>query len=399
MALYEDILGAIDDYKPSGQTDQGSHQISLTIKPMVAAGGGGATPAGVGGAEAGNAALTSTSSPSAVGPPAPVLSLGQQQILSKNPQLPGNPLGAYTDAQYEAQIAQQKNQYMTQYLDILKQLGWMDENNQFIPGAIQTNAERQRSDFGKQLEQSIQDVTAGAQRGNTLFSGRRAFNESQARNPFLTALSRLESDTANQVGGLFEQLGLLNQGFSTQQMLLLAEAAARAAQSIRDKGSQSAGINENVGGSPGSVNMGVPGVDLPAGTVAAPYSPPPGQGELQQVIIPGAETPYSTGANSPAGSPAAAIPEFTGTPTVSTVGGPIPGGVYRAERQFGADYDPAMAAAAVQQAAAGISSASAPQYQPVEPAAPPPAPVAPITQSMQNYYDAVAERIRRLMEG
>jgi hypothetical protein len=71
--------------------------------------------------------------------------------LSRDPTLPQTPLGQYTDSQYEAQIAQLRAQTSRKYNDILKQLGYMDPSTgAFIPGQVETQANRQRADLGYQ---------------------------------------------------------------------------------------------------------------------------------------------------------------------------------------------------------------------------------------------------------
>src|SRR5688500_7961242 len=101
----------------------------------------------------------------------PALTSSAQQ-LPKNPMLPQHPLGAYTDAQFEAQDAILRAQVAKQYADILRQLGYVDpKTGQFIPGDVEQQAMKTRSELGRSKDLATEEQTYISQRNGTLFSG------------------------------------------------------------------------------------------------------------------------------------------------------------------------------------------------------------------------------------
>src|SRR5215831_9036155 len=117
--------------------------------------------------------------PALVGPPvnpaAGVGGFGDPNVgtINRNPMLPQSPLGAYTDAQYLQENAALRNDIATRYGNIIQQLGYTDENGNYIPGSVEVNANRQLSDLQNSLRLADEDVTNQARAGGTLFSGLR----------------------------------------------------------------------------------------------------------------------------------------------------------------------------------------------------------------------------------
>lgn len=236
MALYEQIQDALGNYTPGA-----GEEISLKIKPaglatesapqpsnLTMAPTASATQAGGGGGGAG-------ATPAATPQPVQSIVPGAGQALQRNPQLAGAPAGAYTDAQFEAGRAAAQHQFQQTYFDILQQLGFIGDDGQFVPGLVETQAARQRADLQRSQALAAEGVTQQARRGGTVFSGRRAVNQARAEHPFVQALAQLESELPLTLGNLFQQAQGARSGFEVQLMGLLADAAARQAQAIREQ--------------------------------------------------------------------------------------------------------------------------------------------------------------------
>jgi hypothetical protein len=147
--------------------------------------------------------------------------------LPKNPQLPGNPLGVYTDAQFAADDAALRASTQRDYGDVLQQLGYTDENGNYIPGLVEIGADRQRTDLNRSLGLAAEGVTRQAQRQGTLFSGRRGEETGRAEHPYRTGLAQLEEDLPRQLGTLYEHATNILSNYTTGRNQLLAAAAGR----------------------------------------------------------------------------------------------------------------------------------------------------------------------------
>jgi|SRR5215831_19127938 len=159
-----------------------------------------------------------------------------QQAGPGNPMLPQMPATGDLDSQYLAEEAQLRASVAQQYADILQQIGYTDQNGNFIPGSISVGAGRQAEDLQRQSDLAAEDVTNQAQVSGTLFSGVRARDTARAQQPYQSALARLGVDTPIQIGGLYEHAaGLLDQ-YTLQNNLYLAAMAQRRAAAIAQAG-------------------------------------------------------------------------------------------------------------------------------------------------------------------
>jgi hypothetical protein len=161
--------------------------------------------------------------------------MGSPLQLAKNPTLPDHPLGAYTDAQYEAEMAKLRAQTSRTYADILQKLGFMDDKGQFIPGSIETGAWRDRLAAQRGQGLAIEGVTNEAQRGGTLFSGLRADNQARAEHPFVQAMADLDVNTPLALSEQYRNAGTLMEDYQIGQNSLLASAAQRRSASLMDQ--------------------------------------------------------------------------------------------------------------------------------------------------------------------
>jgi hypothetical protein len=221
--------------------------------------------------------------------------LPPQQHLSRNPQLPQHPLGAYTDAQFEAQNASLRAEIARRHQDILRQLGYVDDNGNFVMGDVETEANRQRSDLTRNMGLAREGVTNEAQRQGTLFSGRRGTETGRAEFPYAQGISALGVSVPRTLSDLYEQAGGLVDEYTLRQNQLLADAATRAAAGIitnpggagapsAQGGSSAPSVTASAGGGSSSGGLPEPGPNMP---VQADPAPPYFTGGVQPNPLPG----------------------------------------------------------------------------------------------------------------
>lgn len=189
--------------------------------PRLTMGGGGAAPAmpRLGATPGASADRNYSGFGSAVKP---------SQRLSQNPMLITHPLGAQTDAEYEAAIAQLQQRISSQYAGILRELGFVDSEGNFTQGLLETEAARQRAELERQQALAREQVTQNAQRGGTVFSGRRAVLQAQAEQPYVSGLANLETQLSQAIGDRYTQASDLMRQFTVDRDALIAAAAQRA---------------------------------------------------------------------------------------------------------------------------------------------------------------------------
>jgi hypothetical protein len=157
--------------------------------------------------------------------------------LGRNPTLPQHPLGAYTDSTYEAAQAELAHQTQQQYNDILKQLGYTDENGNFVMGDVETEAARQHASLGRDEDLARRDVTNQMQQQGTLFSGYRGLQQARMTEPMETGRAQLLLDTPKTLADLYGKAAGVLSDYTIQQNKLIADAATRrSAQLATDPG-------------------------------------------------------------------------------------------------------------------------------------------------------------------
>lgn len=153
--------------------------------------------------------------------------------LPENPQLPGAPMGAYTDPMYEAERAGLEQDIRSRYAQVLKQLG-MTQGGVHIPGTLETEAGQQRTDLSRQLGLTREGVVQDLAGRGALWSGRRATEENLATHPILQSMADLELGQTRGLADLQDQgRGILGE-YNTRNLAMLAEAAQRAAGRIAE---------------------------------------------------------------------------------------------------------------------------------------------------------------------
>jgi len=153
--------------------------------------------------------------------------LPQNMWLQRNPQLPQTPMGQYTDSQYEQDIAQAQHDMATQYADILQQLGYVDQNGNFIQGSVESQANRQQADLQRQMQLADEQVTQQHQQLGTLFSGLRGTDQARAEYPMVTGISDLMTQTPLTLQQLYEKAAGLTDTYNLAQNQALINAANR----------------------------------------------------------------------------------------------------------------------------------------------------------------------------
>jgi hypothetical protein len=144
-----------------------------------------------------------------------------------NPQLPPVPQGEWSDASYLADEARLRAETISKYHDVLQQLGYTDDQGNYIPGIVDVEANRRRGDLGRSIDQAALGITRNAQREGTLFSGIRADRTGEAEFPYRTELSQLEEDVPRQLSALYEQAGGLLSDYTLGRNQLIGQAAQR----------------------------------------------------------------------------------------------------------------------------------------------------------------------------
>lgn len=170
----------------------------------------------------------------------PVTAVPPGHQMKRNPQLPQHPLGAYTDAQYEAAVAALRSNVAKQYADVLQKLGYQDEQGNFIQGSVETEANRQKSLLQRSMGLAREDVTHQHQQQGTLFSGIRGTDQARAEFPYADQIGQLGVNTPLTLAQLHEQASGLMSDYTIQDNQLLASAAQRAAARIQAQPSAAA---------------------------------------------------------------------------------------------------------------------------------------------------------------
>lgn len=173
------------------------------------------------------------------------------QRLPRNPMLPQHPVSAAYDAQYAADEAVLRANISRSYADILQQLGYSDDQGNFIPGSISTNAARQQTDYQRSSDLAAEGVTQQSQREGTLFSGYRGTETARQQYPFQQQILDLGINVPMQLSSLYEQAAGLTDQYTLQNNQLLAGAAQRAAAAITSSGGGFSGGGGGGGGGGG----------------------------------------------------------------------------------------------------------------------------------------------------
>jgi hypothetical protein len=124
-----------------------------------------------------------------------------------------------------------RQQIMSQYNDVLQQLGYVNPQGGYVMGDVQLAAERQRRDLLREQGLAELGVTNQMQGAGTLFSGYRAQELARATQPMVSGLADINVALPRQLGGLYEDaMGILREYEVGRNQLLLDAAARRQAE-------------------------------------------------------------------------------------------------------------------------------------------------------------------------
>jgi hypothetical protein len=215
--------------------------------------------------------------------------------LSKNPMLSQSPLGAYTDAQYEGDLAVLQNDIAKRYANEIQKLGYTDEQGNVIPGSLEVEANRNMTEYERQKGLAAEGVTQESQRQGTLFSGYRGTQQGRAEFPWSNAMARTQTDLGLGLGGARENIAGLMGEYSARMQQLLGLAAGRRAAAITNNppgpGGNPPGGGPPGGGPPagGGPGEGEPGSTVPPVTPNTTGADPNAYGGVQSGLLPGDE--------------------------------------------------------------------------------------------------------------
>jgi hypothetical protein len=209
--------------------------------------------------------------------------------MSRNPMLSQSPLGAYTDAKYEADLATLQNDIAKRYATEIQKLGYTDEQGNVIPGSLEVEANRNMTEYQRQMGLAGEGVTQESQRQGTLFSGYRGTQQARAEFPWSNAMARTQTDLGLNLAGSRENIAGLMGEYSARMQGYLADAAARRAAAITQAGTGTGNANNPPGG--GGPPGGGPG-DTTTDTT-----------DTTDTTTPQGEQPYQIPNELPRGSP------------------------------------------------------------------------------------------------
>ena len=277
--------------------------------------------------------------PALVGPPvSPALDMPPgwtpPSAVSRNPMLPQSPLGAYTDAAYQQALAARNQAYNQDWQNTIGQLGYTDDQGNYIPGSVEVNANRQISDLQNSLRLADEATTNQMRDQGTLFSGYRGTAQARAEYPYAQGIASLLTDTPNTLMGLYNHLASIYGDYTSGNLADIAAAAERGAAALtKVPPAPAPGAGPSDGGAqPGTPEPGTPFTPgIPGSTAASPYADPTNPATAATIARSAGLANYY--ATHPPASPLASV-GGAGTPVAQTFqpnspgpAGPVPGNV------------------------------------------------------------------------
>jgi hypothetical protein len=152
-----------------------------------------------------------------------------QYYLPQNMGIDSPPPDAPIDSQYLTDEAGLRADISGQYQDELGYLGYTDDQGNYIPGSLLTDAQINEAQYEQQRQLAIKQNTQNAQQQGTLFSGIRAQQQAEAESPYIQSIAGIEQRLPVDMASHYEKAAGLISSYNNQQSALLASAAARAA--------------------------------------------------------------------------------------------------------------------------------------------------------------------------
>lgn len=161
--------------------------------------------------------------------------LASLHSLPNLPQIPGNPLGAFTDSIFEAEDAQAQAEYKRRYADVLRQLGYVDpQTGKILKGALEIEADRQRADLWRSTQLAGIEAVNQAQAGGNYFSGYHPVNMARMQHPFQQGITDINTMLPKALADQMDEAARAFEQFVLGRNLSLAQAAARGAEAARN---------------------------------------------------------------------------------------------------------------------------------------------------------------------
>jgi hypothetical protein len=155
-----------------------------------------------------------------------------QYYLPQNMGIDSPPPGAYEDSQYLTDEAALRADISGQYQDELAYLGYTNDQGQYVPGSLLTDAQTNEMQYEQQRQKAILQNTQNAQQQGTLFSGMRAQQQAEAEAPWLGSIAGIEAKLPVDLSSHYEKAAGLVGSYNNQQAALLSSAAARQAAAL-----------------------------------------------------------------------------------------------------------------------------------------------------------------------
>jgi len=145
-------------------------------------------------------------------------------------------LGPNVDSIYLAANAMLRYQAQQNYADILQQLGYTNDQGQFVMGDVESQGihDKQVADYNRL--QAIQDTTNAMQNAGTLFSGYRGYAQARAEHPYVQQIADIDVSVPKQLASLYEKASGVITNYTLQDQQNLADAAARIAAGMTGRG-------------------------------------------------------------------------------------------------------------------------------------------------------------------
>jgi hypothetical protein len=173
---------------------------------------------------------------------------------------PPLPASIYTDPQFDVDDEGLRQEISARYAELAKQLGYLDDQGNAVPGTVELGANSQRAYLNQLKQQAIQDVTNDEQSRGTLWSGVRADHQARAEQPLVQSLGELEMNTGNTLSDLYTNVMGLADEYRHRRSQALLDAIGRRGTPTGEGGTDPGTVD------PGTVDPG--GVNVPADPAA-----------------------------------------------------------------------------------------------------------------------------------
>jgi hypothetical protein len=166
----------------------------------------------------------------------PASLLASLHSLPDLPQIPANPLGAFTDSIFEAEDAQAQAEYKRRYADVLRQLGYVDpKTGRILKGSLELDADRKRADLWRSSQLAKIEAINQAQVAGNYFSGYHPVNQARMQHPYEQGITDINTALPKALAEQMDEAARAYEQYVLGRNISLAQAAARAAEAARNQ--------------------------------------------------------------------------------------------------------------------------------------------------------------------